>query len=84
VAWRFVRENWDSLVGRFPSNLVPRMVAGIRTFTAPELAADVEAFLSEHPIEQGTLAVEQYIDRMHVSVALREREAERLAAALTS
>jgi puromycin-sensitive aminopeptidase len=81
-AWRFVREHWDELTARFPSNLVPRMLSGIRAFTTPELAADVEAFLAEHPVPQGTLTVAQHLDKLRVNVALRAREAERLPAAL--
>jgi len=81
-AWRFVRQNWEKMVERFPSNLVPRLLGGVRTFVDPTLAADVEAFLSEHPVPQGTLTVAQHLDRMRVNVALAQREAEPLAAAL--
>ena len=81
-AWRFVRENWDKMADRFPTNLVPRLLGGVRTFVEPALAADVEAFLSEHPVPQGTLTVAQHLDRMRVNVSLAEREAEPLGEAL--
>jgi puromycin-sensitive aminopeptidase len=81
-AWRFVREHWPALTDRFPSNLVPRLLGGIRTFVTPELAADVEAFLAEHPVPQGTLTVAQHLDKMRVNVTLRQRQASPLGSAL--
>ena len=81
-AWRFVREHWPTLTDRFPSNLVPRLLGGIRTFVTPELAADVEAFLAEHPVPQGTLTVAQHLDKMRVNVSLRQRQASSLGSAL--
>ena len=55
---------------------------GIRTVSDPALAADIQAFTSEHPVPQAKQTLQQHLERMRVSVALREREADRLATAL--
>ena len=44
--------------------------------------AELTAFLDEHEVPSGARQVEQHRERMRVSVAVREREAGRLAAAL--
>jgi hypothetical protein len=59
------------------------MLEGVRTISDPTLAADVDAFVAEHPVPQGAKTVAQHLERMHVSVALAEREAGRLGEALS-
>jgi puromycin-sensitive aminopeptidase len=82
AAWRFVREHWRQILDRFPDSSITRLLEGVRSFTSRALAADAEAFLAEHPVPQGELSVQQHLERMHVSVALAERESARLAATL--
>ncbi|MEJ7584735.1 MAG: ERAP1-like C-terminal domain-containing protein [Acidimicrobiales bacterium] len=82
AAWGFVHRHWDEINDRFPSNSIPRLLDGIRVITDPAVAADVEAFLAEHPVPQGARIVAQHLERMQVSVSLRKREAEALADAL--
>ncbi|MGH9276395.1 MAG: ERAP1-like C-terminal domain-containing protein, partial [Acidimicrobiales bacterium] len=83
LAWRLVHERWDEMNERFPSNSIVRMLHGIRFVSEAALAADVEAFVSEHPVPQGKQTLQQHLERMRVSVTFREREAERLTATLT-
>jgi puromycin-sensitive aminopeptidase len=78
-AWRLVHERWDEMNERFPSNSIVRMLHGIRSVSDPVLAADVEAFVSEHPVPQARHTLLQHLERMQVSVAFRAREADRLA-----
>jgi puromycin-sensitive aminopeptidase len=73
VAWQAVRDRWDELNERFPSNSIPRMLNGIRSLADPAVAADVEAFLDAHPVPQGKQAIAQHLERMQVTVALGER-----------
>ena len=58
------------------------MLGGITGLNTPELAADTAAFLADHPVPQGTRTVEQHLERQRVNVALRQREAGRVAEAL--
>ncbi|HEY1281114.1 MAG TPA: M1 family aminopeptidase, partial [Acidimicrobiales bacterium] len=74
LAWRFVREHWDDASRRFPVNLMIRIIEPITRLTKPEEAADVQAFLAEHPLPQAGKRVEQVLERQSVNVALRQRE----------
>jgi puromycin-sensitive aminopeptidase len=73
AAWAAISGRWDDLNERFPSNSIARMLNGIRSVSDPALAADIEAFLEAHPVEQAKQAVAQHLERMRVAVALRER-----------
>ena len=79
-AWEFVSSRWDELVGRFPSNSLPRMLEGVRSITDRATAGSVERFLEEHPVPSGGRQVGQHVERMWVSVD----SAERLRAALAA
>ena len=74
-----MHERWDEMNERFPSNSIVRMLSGIRSVNDPALAADVEAFIAEHPVPQGQ-ADPPAAPRAHAGErgASVEREAERL------
>jgi puromycin-sensitive aminopeptidase len=82
VAWEFVRRHWDEANERFPNNTIVRMVDAVRLLTDESVAADVQAFFSEHPIKQAAKTLDQILERQRVNVALRAREHDRFAAAL--
>ncbi|HJR26399.1 MAG TPA: M1 family metallopeptidase [Acidimicrobiales bacterium] len=73
IAWATVRDRWEELTERFPSNSIDRMLAGVRTISDRDVAADVERFVEAHPIPQAKQTVAQHLERMRVTVALRER-----------
>jgi len=78
--WRRITEEWDTLVARFPSNILPRMLDGVRTLCRPPALADeVTAFVTSHPLPAGGRTVEQILERLAVSVAFGERQADGLA-----
>ena len=58
------------------------MIDSVRTLTDERVAADVQAFFAEHPIEQAAKTLDQVLERQRVNTALRAREQERFAAAL--
>jgi puromycin-sensitive aminopeptidase len=73
AAWAAIRDGWDELNERFPSNSIARMLNGIRAVSDPALAGAIEAFLAEHPVEQAKQAMAQHLERMRVTVALGAR-----------
>ena len=81
-AWTFVRKNWADINARFPSNTIIRMVDTVKTLNRPTEVADIQAFFSEHPIEQAAKTLEQILERQRINATLREREQDALAAAL--
>lgn len=84
TAWEFVKQNWDAICERYPDSAIPRMLGGVVALSTEELASDVTAFLSEHPVPQAPKTIDQHLERLRVNVAFRQRESKRLAAALRS
>ncbi len=72
-AWDFVKQNWQEITTKIPSQAIPRMLGGICALSTPEGFSDVTAFLDAHPVEQGPLIVAQHLERLKVNVALRQR-----------
>ncbi len=81
VAWELVKEHWDELLERFPDNLHDRMLEGVTTFSAPDLADDVRTFMADHPLATKQRTMEQILERLEIAVAFRRREGPGLAAA---
>ena len=81
-AWDFVRNNWDAMLETYPNNAIVRMLDGIKSLSRPNVAAEVAAFFDSHEVPQGELTLQQHLERLRVNVALRDREADRLGAAL--
>ena len=79
VAWAFVEEHWEAILGRFPDNTISSMLGGITALSTPEQAERVEAFLDDHPVPQGARTITQHRERLRVNVALRARESGRVA-----
>jgi puromycin-sensitive aminopeptidase len=82
LAWAFVRDHWDDVNARFPSNSIVRMLSGVRSLTRPDVADDVFAFFEQHEVPQGDLQLAQHLERLEVGVALRARATDALEAAL--
>ena len=77
-AWEFVQTNWDAMVKRYPTNGVVGLARATVSLDTEEQEKEVIAFLAEHPIESGTMAVSQALEQLRVNVALRQRETPRL------
>ena len=58
------------------------MLEGVTALDRAELAAQVHAFMADHPLPQGAKQVAQHLERLDINVALRTRESARLAAAV--
>ncbi len=85
AAWRRITEEWDALVAKFPSNILPRMLDGVRVLCSPpELAAEVTSFVEAHPLPAGGKTVEQILERLAVNVAFGQREGTGLADTLSA
>jgi puromycin-sensitive aminopeptidase len=78
-AWAWTSAHWDDLLGRLPHNAIARMVTGVRTFTDPKLAEEVDRFLVDHTVPQAAKAFAQHRERLRVTVSLAERETGPLA-----
>ena len=82
LAWAFTKEHWEEMLRRFPENSIPRMLDAVSALSTPELAADVHAFVAAHPVPGAEKTIQQILERLDVNVALRQRLAGGIAAAL--
>jgi puromycin-sensitive aminopeptidase len=83
TAWTFVRDNWEVLVERFPSNSIVRMLEGVRALSQPDAAETVFDFFETHPLSTGAQTLAQHLERLRVNVELRQRESAALTRLLT-
>jgi len=81
-AWAYLTHNWAAVNDKLPSMSMVRMAEGVRGLSTPALAHEVEAFFAEHPLPQATKTLSQHLEALRVNVGVREREADRLGAAL--
>lgn len=70
--WSSIVDRWEDLTVRLPSNSIARMLGGIQAMVVDH-EPEVEAFLNTHPIPQGGLMIDQYLERRRVNLRLRER-----------
>jgi len=82
AAWELVKSNWDGLMENLTAHLRVYAVEAVRVFSTPALREDVVAFFEAHPLPGAGKMLEHCLERQGVAVALREREAASLAAAL--
>ena len=84
LAWPFVKENWETMERQYPGKSgLRRMCEGITALATPELEADVREFFGSRNITLGGKTLPQYLERLHIAVVFREREAANVAAYLS-
>jgi puromycin-sensitive aminopeptidase len=66
--WARVRDHWSELTGRFPANILPRMLDGLKLLCRDDaLATEIAQFVESHPIPIGAKTVEQTLERLAVN-----------------
>ena len=78
LAWNFLQERWDEMLGKFPDTSIVRMCEGISALATPELEAQVTAFFADHPVPQAGKMMDQHLEKLRVAVACQQRESENL------
>jgi puromycin-sensitive aminopeptidase len=81
LAWEFTKQHWDAMLARFPENSIVRMCEGVTALDTPELEADVRAFFASHPVPAAGKTLDQHLERQHIAVVFKLREASALATA---
>ena len=83
LAWRFVKDNWETMERQYPQGGLRRMCEGITALATPALEEDVRRFFTSRNISLGGKTLEQYLEQLGIAVAFREREAGTLTAYLS-
>jgi puromycin-sensitive aminopeptidase len=78
LAWRFVMSHWDEMSARYPESGITRMCEGVTSLTTPDLEAEVRDFFATHEVKQAGKQLEQHLERLHMGVRFRQREASNL------
>ncbi|MDA8343088.1 MAG: M1 family metallopeptidase [Actinomycetota bacterium] len=85
ATWARVVSAWDDLVERFPANILPRMLEGVRGLVDPDgLAGEVTDFVRTHPLPAGGRTVDQILERLAVNVAFKDRWGRSVVASLAA
>jgi puromycin-sensitive aminopeptidase len=77
-AWKFLKDNWKTMIARYPENGVVRMVGAVTALDTAELEAEVKDFFAKNPVKAGEMATAQALEQLRINVAMRERETGRL------
>ena len=78
LAWAFTKSHWDEMTAKYPESGITRMCEGVTSLTTPELEEDVSAFFAAHEVKQAGKQLEQHLERLHMGVLFRQREAANL------
>jgi puromycin-sensitive aminopeptidase len=82
ATWYGMQENWDEVVGAMKGASMRRVLDLIYFRSAPEVAADIENWLTLHPLPGCGPQTAQQLELLEVRVGLRRRAAEDLGPAL--
>jgi len=80
--WELMKERWDEMMEALPPTTGRRILDRIPFRSEPDVAADIEAWLTDHQIQGGDMYGPQQIELMKVRVGLRQRKQDRLGEAL--
>ena len=82
ASWGRVKGHWDDVVGALDPGTIRRMLDYIYFRSEPEVAADIEEWLSTHALQGADRHVAQQLERLRVRVDLRTTAARELGLAL--
>jgi puromycin-sensitive aminopeptidase len=72
--WALIRDGWDAVRAKADSPiLIRRLIESFSVLPERRHLTEVEAFLTQHPIDGAKQATAQTLERLHMDVALRER-----------
>lgn len=80
LAWKFMQEKWQTMEEVFPAGLLSRMCNGVTNLIDAKLEKEVIQFFATHKVKEAGKLIDQYLERLHVSVQLKEKEEAKLAA----
>ena len=81
--WSLMKANWEAMLAVVPPTNGRHIIDYIPARSEPDVASDIAAWLSDHPIRGGERFAKQQVELMNVRVGLREREAPRLGGVLS-
>jgi puromycin-sensitive aminopeptidase len=83
ATWERIKERWSEVVSAMDPGNLRRMLDFVYFRSEPEVAADIEDWLTANPLPGTDRHVAQQLERLDVRVGLRQRVAEDLGKALS-
>ena len=74
MTWNFIKNNWNIINEKFPSNSIVRMISPVSTLDEEDQANDIENFFSENDVPQGEKTLNQTLEKLKVNVEFKKRE----------
>jgi puromycin-sensitive aminopeptidase len=81
-SWNRIKDKWDEVLASVPPQSQRRILDWLPSRSEPDVAADIERWLVEHPLAGGSKYTEQQVELLKVRVGLRGREEGRLGDSL--
>ena len=78
AVWGWMKDQWDEVLAAGPPQATRNLFLSLHHRSEPDVAADITAWLNDHPVRGAEQHVSQHLERLHVRVGLRERESTRL------
>jgi len=82
ASWENIKQRWDAVLAAVPPQSQRRILDWLPARSEPDVAADIESWLDDHPLAGGAKFTEQQLELLAVRVALRAREGGRLGESL--
>ena len=83
LTWEFVKAQWETMDRLYPKHAMRRLAEGVTGLATRELETDVRRFFDAKKPQFGGKVLAQYLEQLHVTVSLRERESASLATYLS-
>lgn len=77
--WSLMKARWDEMLSVVPPTNGRHIIDFIPQRSEPDVAADIQRWLADHPIRGGERFAKQQVELLQVRIRLREREAARFA-----
>ncbi|MFL2665500.1 MAG: M1 family metallopeptidase [Dehalococcoidia bacterium] len=74
--WTFIKDNWEDILNKFPSNSIVRMLSGLTSLSKENLSNDIHKFFEKNHVPQGQLTLVQTLEKLRINVEFFNRESD--------
>ena len=79
AAWEFLKTGWPEMRRKYAEIGIRNMWEGIVGLARPEWEDDVRRYVAQAKVDLGGRTIEQYLERLHMAVVMRQRQGEALS-----
>jgi len=75
LAWQHLKSHWPEMMEKYAEHSAQRIWEGTVELTRPEWEAEVRDYVARIKLDLGGKVVQQTLERLHVGVVMRQRDA---------